>query len=479
MLPVLPAAAVAVCGMGNIAGWACCAGSAAVHVCCSVASCFGCSPNKGLAKAVYVGVFFISAILGIFLRYWGKAMLSTWVATVSSVCLTDACWGYEGAYRVSLAVAVWFASLGALAYAVPVTHLGGWLAKLLLWVLFLGLTLLIPSPSILQYAEAARVFSVLFLLAQVFIVLDFAYNVHEWLVARMDKKNAEFAAQGWQPGVCSNPWTLLYLGSALALQIASLVGLGLLFRFFGTCALNNFFTGETLVVGLAMNALSMLGVVGRGLLPPSIIFAYNTVLAYQAITNNPDAGCNALATVGSASPGAIYGGLAVTALSVSWMAFSSAGSMRGAVAYGAAASPAETAAMVNPSSPVVQRGTAVAEWPTGTPKAAGAAADYEEAGAGPGAGRPAHSSSPAGADEAPAVDGKEALAFHITMCLGGMYLAMAVTNWGSPGSSNDPAGNPELSLASMWARIGSQFAIHVLFGWTLVAATCCPNRTFS
>ena len=39
--------------------------------------------------------------------------------------------------------------------------------------------------------------------------------------------------------------------------------------------------------------------------------------------------------------------------------------------------------------------------------------------------------------------------------------------------------SPELSTASMWARIGSQWAIYLLYGWTLIAPICCPNRDFS
>jgi len=65
------------------------------------------------------------------------------------------------------------------------------------------------------------------------------------------------------------------------------------------------------------------------------------------------------------------------------------------------------------------------------------------------------------------------------MCLAGMYLAMLVTNWGDPSAANTPAGNPELSWASMWVRMGTQFAIHAVFLWSIVAPMCCPGRDFS
>lgn len=46
--------------------------------------------------------------------------------------------------------------------------------------------------------------------------------------------------------------------------------------------------------------------------------------------------------------------------------------------------------------------------------------------------------------------------FHVIMALAGFYIAMLTTNWASPSQINEPAGNPELSYASMWSRIGSQ-----------------------
>ena len=69
--------------------------------------------------------------------------------------------------------------------------------------------------------------------------------------------------------------------------------------------------------------------------------------------------------------------------------------------------------------------------------------------------------------------------FHVVMLLAAMYLAMMTTNWGAPSATNVASGSPELSNASMWARMGSEFAIHVVFTWTLVAPVCFPNRDFT
>lgn len=87
--------------------------------------------------------------------------------------------------------------------------------------------------------------------------------------------------------------------------------------------------------------------------------------------------------------------------------------------------------------------------------------------------------------------------FHLVMALGGLYLAMLLTNWGEASAclllrsygfvagvmreccdlrrcpllaaSNAPTATSELSTPSMWVRIGSQWAIHLIYAWTLVA----------
>jgi hypothetical protein len=82
-----------------------------------------------------------------------------------------------------------------------------------------------------------------------------------------------------------------------------------MYHFFGGCALSQFFLSETLIIGVILTMASLLNSVGRGLLPPVALFAYNTYLLYGALTNNPDVACNALAATANAS--ACVGGRAI------------------------------------------------------------------------------------------------------------------------------------------------------------------------
>ena len=401
----------------------------------------------------------------------------------------------QAAYRISFAVTIFFAFLAVLAYIVPITHLGGWLAKLLLYIAVLIGSFFIDNSVMLQYADVARGFSVIFLLCQVLIIIEFAYSIHEYIIAKMDETDEKFKNSGFEPGLLSNCWGVLYVTLSILLIIASLSSIGAMFWAFGnSCQLHNFFISETLVVGVICIIVSLNDTINRGLLPPSILFAYNTYICFGALTNNPDGSCNPF--VNQSSDASIFTSLIITVLSVTWMAYSSAGTLYNAVNSD---EKRDTDAIVSewppvgsktsPSSTGISKGTEPSS-PGAVVIAPGSAAAYQQS-ADEERGGPSSSSSSSSQGK-PLVDENKAddddddatlrsshpWVFGLVMSLAGMYLAMLATNWGNPSSANNISGNPELSLSSMWARIGSQFAIHVLFIWTMFAPLCFPNRQF-
>lgn len=468
------------CGALSLAQWGCCLATTTGQICCSFASCFGCKYNARLARLVYLLIFMFGAVLAVILRYYGESSFSG-VAAFSDVCKTGQCYGAQAAYRVSFSLTVVFSIMAALTAVAPVTHLAGWLVKLLLFVLVLGLSVLINNEAMLQFAMAARVFSVVFLLLQVIIIIELSYKVNAWLTARIAARNAELDAAGWEPGVCSNVWRILLALACLGMYAAAGAGLVLLFLYFGKCELNNFFTSQTLVVGV-LQTIASLFLSDRGVLPPAIILAYNTYVTYSAITNNPDPNCNALARSENQSQVSIIAGLIIAILSVTWVAVSSAGGAYDAVSVHESATPnpvhlssrkgSETDAVVPPP------GTAASYDAVETGEAKGGDA------------KPAGVTGVAAANtqDASAVDSERALekdleprpwVFHVVMAIASMYLAMMTTNWGDPNATKEISGSPELSVASMWARMGSVFTIHVLFTWAIVAPRVCPGRDFS
>lgn len=463
---------------------ACCSG---ISICCSVASCFGCKSNPRLAKILYIFIFALASCTAIFLRYWGEKHLH-YVSAITSGCDEGQCWGLQGAFRMSFATVVFFIFMTLLTFIFPITHMGGWLVKL---VLFIGVSVAsftIPNSSMTDYAEAARVFSVVFLLAQVFIFIDFAYNTHEYFIAKMDEKDAELAQRNWQPGLCSNIWRVLYLVACVLLIVTSITGIGVMYKYFGKCAINRAFLTETLVIGILMLLGSIFGAFTSGLLPPSLIFVYNTYLAYGAITNNPDQSCNLFARTDRQNGISIFLGLTLAAASITWTAQSSAKKIPKVIT----SKPKDRTVNKNILRSLQEDETDPTEKPLGAEKSKEAFVDTPV-----GYQPPANASEDVvvsvSSEEETEVPGEEKQeeevnegikkakpwTFHVIMALAGFYIAMLTTNWASPSSINEPAGNPELSKASMWSRMGSQFAIHVIFLWTLIAPRVLKNRVFS
>jgi hypothetical protein len=213
-----------------------------------------------------------------------------------------------------------------------------------------------------------------------------------------------------------------------------------------------------------------------------------------------------MVAAGSTSPASVYIGLVIVIVSVSWAAWSSAGGLVRAVSGGSSAGAAADSTRLRAASKGGASATGAAKAGGdggGSPGAAALAAasyaddDAEEGGraqvwgsgrsvtaaaaaaaASPGGAKAGAGAGAVDADAADAPD-RQAWIFHLVMAFAGLYLAMLVTNWGDISQINVQNGNPELSLASMWVRIGSQWLIYALYTWTLVAPIVCSGRDFS
>lgn len=105
-----------------------------------------------------------------------------------------------------------------------------------------------------------------------------------------------------------------------------------------------FFIAQTLIVGVAFIVVGFFPAVQSGLLPPAIVFAYNTYLVYGALSNNPEASCNIMARSDNQNQASIIAGLAFAVISVTYAAYSSASSI--AKALSMPVTPGEDAATV-------------------------------------------------------------------------------------------------------------------------------------
>jgi serine incorporator 1/3 len=201
--------------------------------------------------------------------------------------------------------------------------------------------------------------------------------------------------------------------------------------------------------------------------------------------SNPDLSCNWAARVENENQASIITGLAIAAFSITWAAYSSARATAGvqlvtSPSTSPAPAPRETELReVRVGGGAASSSSSSAAAPEGTP------ASYAKeggSGASGSASRALDSSSrtPAVEDDD---DGSAANArpwlFHLVMALGGLYLAMLLTNWGTAvDASAPPTSYSEVSEPSMWVRIASQWAIYLVYAWTLFAPLVCKGRDF-
>jgi hypothetical protein len=65
--------------------------------------------------------------------------------------------------------------------------------------------------------------------------------------------------------------------------------------------------------------------------------------------------------------------------------------------------------------------------------------------------------------------------FHMLMVLGGLYMAMMLTNWES---STGHSASVQDGLVNMWVKVISEWVAAGIFLWTLIAPTVLPDRDF-
>lgn len=329
------------------------------------------------------------------------------------------------------------------------------------------------------------------------IIINLVFVSHETLTRKKDEAEERAAEANRHTGLLGNCWAVLYVSLCMFFLVGSIVSAGVMYSIFGNnCPLNNFFISQTLVIGLTLCVLSVTfpGTFGKGLLPPTAILAYNTYLTYSAITNNPDSNCNPTVRSSNQNQASIIAGLAIAVISVTYTALSSAGTLYSAVSTsGSTTTTAAEERVTNPAHTprgedsyqggvakddeeagrrAGNVGSVLPPTATATSKALRGEEDEEEEGR-----RKAGKQLKAGEEK---VESRwEAASFHVELFLAGCYVGMMASNWGDPSQQNSANAPPELSLASMWARMGTQFCIHVLFTWTLVAPILCPGRDFS
>ncbi|GLC60406.1 hypothetical protein PLESTB_001608800 [Pleodorina starrii] len=245
-----------------------------------------------VAKWFYLVGFTATAIAVWVLRDYGGSFLAREVSSFN-VCkeLPDtadvrSCAGKQVALRVSFANLVWFGLHFLVCLLLKRAddprvdlHAGLWLWQLVTWLGTLIGFMWMPASALYGYSQFARYASGIFLILQLVLLVNFVYQINEWLVER-DTRAA---------------WAVLIGGAAITFA-GGLVLTGITYHYYapaGSCSLNIFFITWNLVLGLVL--LGVLFVPGRastaGLLTSGAVWLYCSYLMYSALASEPANRC--------------------------------------------------------------------------------------------------------------------------------------------------------------------------------------------
>lgn len=68
--------------------------------------------------------------------------------------------------------------------------------------------------------------------------------------------------------------------------------------------------------------------------------------------------------------------------------------------------------------------------------------------------------------------------WHLYMCIGSMYIADMITNWGSPMIDSPILKAYEPNAFAFWSKLGLEWVTSLLYIWTLIAPRIFPSRDF-
>eukprot|EP00808_Paulinella_micropora_P006496 g59121.t1 len=366
-------------------------------------------------KVLYLSLLGLSTIVSLGLKFWGKDALS-WTG-----CEAELCHANQAVYRISFADALWFLMLTLGTAFSPRLQHTQWGAKLLFYAGFMVAAFYIPSKFFLGYAEFARVVSVFFLVLQIIILLDFAYDLHEYLLDDKITGNEEE-----DPSAASR-WKCIYLFISFLLWGGALASCGWMLHYYGQCELTQFFIALTIVLGITSTLVSMLPHkdLNRGVLTPSVVFAYCAYLCWQTLYSHPDLKCNPNANQVD-NLAMLLVGLAITTASLIY-----------------------TVHNTTKKAPDLFRTEPL----------------EEQSGA---------------AGTSPSQDAVKPWVFHFLMVLASCYMAMLITGWAVTNEGHKvTSSNTGLNKESMWIKISAQWVTWFLYFWTLLAPICFPGRDFS
>lgn len=171
-----------------------CAGSCACTACASVC---GGTASSNTAKVLYYSIVFLTSLLALLFRYVFYKLICQlldaklcpksisyasigFLDTLLSFAVNDACdqtcLEVQAAYRICLALFLFFVVMGLMALVSTSLHLGQWLLKFMIWIGLLVASFFVPQDAMPVYIIIARIGATIFLLLQIVVLITMAYD---------------------------------------------------------------------------------------------------------------------------------------------------------------------------------------------------------------------------------------------------------------------------------------------------------------
>ncbi|KAJ9154382.1 hypothetical protein P3X46_027724 [Hevea brasiliensis] len=413
--------------MSCLACFASCCATMTCGLCTSVAS----GISKKSARLAYCGLFGLSLIVSWILREVAAPLLEKLPWIKSSDTHSKEWYQIQAVLRVSLGCFLFFAIFALIMIGVKDQndrrdswHHGGWIAKMVIWLLLVVLMFFMPNVIISIYGTVSKFGAGLFLLVQVIILLDFT---HSWNDAWVEKDEQK--------------WYVALLVISVVCYLAAFTFSGILFIWFNPsghdCGLNVFFIVMTMILAFAFGIIALHPTVNGSLLPASVISVYCAYVCYTGLSSEPhDYACNGLHNKTKAvSTSTLVLGMLTTVLSV---------------LYSAVRAGSSTTFLSPPSSP----------------KSSAAKKPLLEEQLEEGKEKKEKDAQPVSYSYT---------FFHLIFALASMYSAMLLSGWTDSSESSDLI---DTGWTSVWVRICTEWVTAALYVWTLLAPLLLPDREF-
>ncbi|KGN47263.1 serine incorporator 3 [Cucumis sativus] len=404
--------------------------------CCASLTCGLCSSvaagiSRSSARLAYCGLFGVSLVVSWILREFGAPIMEKmpWIKTEGQ---PEEWFQMQAVLRVSLGNFLFFAILALIMIGVKdqndrrdAWHHGGWMAKMVIWILLVVLMFFLPNVIFSIYGVLSIFGAGLFLLVQVVLLLDFTHSWNDSWVEKDEQK-----------------WYVALLVVSIGCYLGTYIFSGLLFIWFNPsghdCGLNVFFLVMTMILAFVFAVIALHPAVNGSLLPASVISVYCAYVCYTGLSSEPrDYVCNDLHTKSKAvSVGTLVLGMLTTVLSV---------------IYSALRAGSSTTFLSPPSSPRAGGSKPLLE-----------SEDLED-----------------GKNKKTEGEGQPVsysyTFFHLIFALASMYSAMLLSGWTSLNESSDLI---DVGWTSVWVRICTEWVTGGLYIWSLVAPLLFPDREF-